>query len=69
MTEYNVTVTARVTKQYIIDANTNEEAMSLALEYFNDFTSGEDEIDFDNIDDLTVYIDYSSKINTQEYKD
>lgn len=61
MNEYLITVTSDVTKHYMIDAASNEEAISTALDYFMEGTGELEEFDtemtnvsikIDSIDDV-----------------
>lgn len=60
MMEYPIIVTAKVTKKYVIEADSGEEAITNALEFFNDFITEESE-DEDCINEISITIEESEE--------
>ena len=60
MEEYEIVVTANVTKRYIIEADNSEEAIENALEFYNEFATEEYD-DEDCINKISIRIEESEE--------
>lgn len=60
MEEYEIVVTANVTKRYIIEADNSEEAIENALEFYNEFATEEYD-DEDCINNISIRIEESEE--------
>lgn len=65
MKEYLITVTSEVTKHYMIDATSNEEAITAALDYFME-ESNELETKNTKINNVKVNIESIGEIDEDE---
>lgn len=65
--EYLITVTSEITKHYMIDAASNEEAISTALDYFIEGTE-ELEEDYTEMNNVKVNIESFEEIDEDELK-
>lgn len=65
MKEYLITVTSEITKHYIIDAASNEEAICTALDYFIEGTE-EIEEEYTEMNNVKVNIDSVGEIDESE---
>lgn len=68
MKEYLITVTSEITKHYIIDAASNEEAICTALDYFIEGTE-EIEEEYTEMNNVKVNIDSIGEIDESELTD
>lgn len=68
MSEYLITVTNNVTKHYLIDASSNEEAISTALDYFMEGTGELEEYDT-NMSNVNVRIESIGDIEDDELEE
>lgn len=68
MKEYLITVTSEITKHYIIDAASNEEAICTALDYFIEGTE-EIEEEYTEMNNVKVNIDSVGEIDESELTD
>ncbi len=65
MKEYLITVSSDVKKHYLIDASSNEEAISIAVDYFMDGVQ-ELEISSPKISNLKVSIESTGEVDEEE---
>lgn len=67
MKEYLITVTSEVTKHYMIDASSNEEAICAALDYFME---GSEELEKDSeMNNVMVNIESIGEIDEDELEE
>ena len=68
MKEYLITVTSEITKHYMIDAASNEEAICTALDFFIEGTE-ELEEDYTEMNNVKVNIESVGEIDESELND